>query len=315
MIITAQQLTQPMPQSAVAGNSASGKATVGGGYDNDAVGFYATIGGGESNIAGGQDATVGGGNNNEASGQNATVSGGKNNIASNTGSTVPGGQENAATAGLSFAAGYRAKANHLGSFVWADYTEADFASTAGDQFAVRASGGVKFETNKITVNTAKSYLWISGNGVRKYLESDSTIIDMTNFGGAAIQRGVTAGNKNVMLPITVMGPLYGQDVKITDVDIYWKGETGSDKIAAVLMRRQTGVCITSECYTDIKYDAIDHTCDQALYPTGCTQHYDITTGNVLSADSGILYLTIEFAFSGAATHIWIGGVRLTLEHS
>jgi len=56
--------------------------------------------------------------------------------------TVPGGEHNDATGDYSFAAGYRAKANHDGSFVWADSTTFDFASNGPDQFLVRASGGV-----------------------------------------------------------------------------------------------------------------------------------------------------------------------------
>ena len=44
-------------------------------------------------------------------------------------------------------------------------------------------------------------------------------------------------------------------------------------------------------------------------------HYDPTSNNVLTADSGILYLTLELAFSGSTTWVEIGGVRLTLEHN
>ena len=302
-------------------------STIGGGgistVENRVTDNYGTIGGGAQNQAGdnagttddARYATVGGGRGNSASAYVATVGGGRYNTASGKDSTVPGGRENAAAGDYSFAAGYGAKADHIGSFVWADHTSANFYSTADDQFAVRASGGVKFETDKIAVNTAKSYLWISGNGVRKFRESDSTIIDMTNFGGAVIQRGATVGNKNVMLPITIMGPLYGQDVKITGVDIYWKGETEFDGITAVLMRRQTGVCTTSSCYAVVISDFTDNVCDSGNYPEGCTIPFTPTTNNILTADSGILYMTIELAFSGASTQIWIGGVRLTLEHS
>jgi hypothetical protein len=42
----------------------------------------------------------------------------------------------------SLAAGYRALAGHNGTFVWADLTETDFASTASNQFLIRARGGV-----------------------------------------------------------------------------------------------------------------------------------------------------------------------------
>ncbi|MBA4387070.1 MAG: hypothetical protein C0404_03755 [Verrucomicrobia bacterium] len=59
-------------------------------------------------------------------------------------SVIPGGLNNAVSNGArnAFAAGYRAKANHAGSFVWADRQESDFASTATNQFLIRASGGL-----------------------------------------------------------------------------------------------------------------------------------------------------------------------------
>src|SRR5262249_40794959 len=54
---------------------------------------------------------------------------------------------NTAQGQWSFAAGYRAKANHNGTFVWADSTQADFASTGNDQFLIRATGGVGIGIN------------------------------------------------------------------------------------------------------------------------------------------------------------------------
>jgi len=125
------------------GNTASnGYATVGGGCDNDAEGYIATVGGGWNNGASGAGTTVGGGSSNIASGGTATVGGGYSNTASGDNATVPGGDRNTAQGNWSFAAGHRAKANHDGTFIWADSTDADFASTANDQFLVRASGGV-----------------------------------------------------------------------------------------------------------------------------------------------------------------------------
>ncbi len=93
-----------------------------------------------------------GGHNNTATNLNATVGGGKDNTASGSDATVPGGSTNTALGNLSFAAGFRAKANHQGSFVWADSTDVvvggtDFASTGNDQFLIRASGGVGIGTN------------------------------------------------------------------------------------------------------------------------------------------------------------------------
>ena len=61
-------------------------------------------------------------------------------------SMIPGGSRNLAKGDYSFAAGYRAKANHAGSFVWADHQEHDFGSTVANGFFVRSVGGVKLVT-------------------------------------------------------------------------------------------------------------------------------------------------------------------------
>ena len=47
----------------------------------------------------------------------------------------------------SFATGRNAYANHHGSFVWADQSSDTLYSSAGNQFNVRASGGIRFYTN------------------------------------------------------------------------------------------------------------------------------------------------------------------------
>jgi trimeric autotransporter adhesin len=149
-------------------------ATVGGGGNNVASGFYSTVGGGENNTAVGWLATVAGGENNHADGDHATVAGGSantanyahntavgggyGNVATNESSTVPGGSQNVAGGVYSFAAGQRAQAIHQGTFVWADSQAADFASTANDQFLIRAHGGVGIGTaiireGSVTINT------------------------------------------------------------------------------------------------------------------------------------------------------------------
>jgi hypothetical protein len=145
-------------------NNASGStSTVGGGFGNTASGTYSTIAGGSNNVADGlQRATVSGGGFNNASGNYATVSGGGGNTAgadyatigggsSNSASgayaIIPGGLANTAAGDHSFAAGRRAKALHEGAFVWAHSVNADFVSTADEQFLISANGGVGIGTN------------------------------------------------------------------------------------------------------------------------------------------------------------------------
>jgi hypothetical protein len=177
------------------------------------------------------------------------------------------------------------------------------------------SDGVSFIAggSGVIQSTAQSTLWISGNGIRKYLNSDTTIIDLDSIGGAFVKSGATTGNKNVMLPITIPGTLYGQKIRVTGIQIHWKSQTDLDGISAVLMRRQTGgVCNT--CYVNMLYDTEDKVCPSSDNANGCITTYSMTSNNELSADSGVMYLTIELGFSGTNTYVEIGGVRLLLEH-
>lgn len=148
---------------------------VSGGYNNTATGFASAVGGGFSNSTGSERATIGGGSGNNAGGAFSTIAGGYGNMAGALGSTViggaannaadyyatvAGGYSNVAGGGFSFAAGYRAKVRTAtqsgapngdeGTFVWADYREADFTSTGPNQFLIRAAGGVGIGTNSPT---------------------------------------------------------------------------------------------------------------------------------------------------------------------
>jgi hypothetical protein len=85
---------------------------------------------------------------NLATGIYATGGGGRGNGASGNYATVAGGYHNQAVGDFSFASGRRAHvaAAHAGAFLHADSHDADFRSTAADEFAVRATGGVRLVT-------------------------------------------------------------------------------------------------------------------------------------------------------------------------
>jgi trimeric autotransporter adhesin len=156
----------------VAGNNNVGNfvdaafATVSGGRNNAALGPFSTVGGGVNNSAA-LTSTVGGGDENTASEAGSTVGGGENNTARGFWSTVSGGFSNCAGGTYSWAGGQRAKVRpgadpvtgpcrgltypggdgDAGTFAWADAQMPNFVSTGGNQFLVRAAGGVYFGTN------------------------------------------------------------------------------------------------------------------------------------------------------------------------
>lgn len=129
-----------------AGGPLYGRATVAGGWENVASGDMAVIGGGSQNRAVMGHAVIGGGQFNTVSnGAWSAIGGGYSNRVLGVAATIPGGAYNEATEAATFAAGRRAKAIHPGAFVWADNSaNADFTSSAGCQFAVRATGGAHF---------------------------------------------------------------------------------------------------------------------------------------------------------------------------
>jgi len=141
--------------------AAAQHAAVGGGFANTADGYAAAVGGGAGNEAGNNHATIGGGAMNVVSGAYATVAGGRSNLASGSYDviggglgnevraalgTIPGGAQNYVGGSYSLAAGYGARAEHDGSFVWSG-TTTPFTTTAPRQFLIDASGGVGIGTN------------------------------------------------------------------------------------------------------------------------------------------------------------------------
>ncbi len=116
--------------------------TIAGGSHNYVSGDFASVGGGNRNAAVGLYSIVGGGYVDSACGDYSSVLGGSNNKAVGLGATILGGRHNITWGDNSYAAGYRARAEHHGSFVWGDLTEADISTTGENQFLIRASGGI-----------------------------------------------------------------------------------------------------------------------------------------------------------------------------
>lgn len=144
--------------------SNGGYKFIGGGRDNDVDAGFSSVVGGDSNsvlssygiVAGGRGNRVSGGlsgilagQRNYAGGAEAVCLGGHGDTANAAYSATLGGYRNrtGVSAKYSVAAGKRAKADHAGSFVWGDSTDADFVSTGINQFLVRATGGVGVGTN------------------------------------------------------------------------------------------------------------------------------------------------------------------------
>jgi hypothetical protein len=170
--------------------------TIGGGESNTTSMGHTVISGGGFNTASGTYATIGGGLNNTASGYGSTIGGGKNNVAAGTYATIPGGAENEANAYHTLAAGFRAKANHGGTFVWADSISSigvDFNSTGINQFLIRASGGVGIGSNspQAQLHVYDTPSEVNGGNLAAYVALMENGSAGTSADGMAIKIGTT----------------------------------------------------------------------------------------------------------------------------
>jgi hypothetical protein len=159
----------------------------------------------------------------------------------------------------------------------------------------------------IIQSTAKSYIWISGNNLQKSDSDDTTEFEYDLYGGYKVYGGSDwVHNKTVLLPVTIPGQLYGQDVTVTGLDLYYQTSDEFTGITITAMRRQNGVGTGDLIFRDEG----DHVCPDAP----CTLHWDLSQNNVLSDQQGILYIAMSLDFISATSYVQIGGARLTLEH-
>jgi trimeric autotransporter adhesin len=176
-VIAGSPTNQVTPETSGATIAGGGAGTVvpGGAVNANRVeSDFGTVGGGLSNVVYGQSlaAVIAGGFRNEAiNADYGSILGGSENKVSGRHATIGGGQGNVASGARSFAAGYKASAEHEGSFVWADSSpenrdaEGRFRSYLPNQFRILASGGVSL--------SSKTTLDFDG-GARQFINFDSS---------------------------------------------------------------------------------------------------------------------------------------------
>jgi hypothetical protein len=225
-------------------------STIAGGTENQVQdnAWRAAIGGGAYNsVAAILSGTVAGGTSNQltAGASQSVISGGQSNTVTAQWGMIPGGRNNVVSGDYSLAAGRRARANNSGSFVWADATDVDFASTGINQFIVRASGGVGINTNNPTAK-----LHIAGTpGVDGIRFPDGTLQTTAATAPSAPQvlfangAGSDPATTNAFLatPVTVTITSSAQRVLVTSHKAFGSGAVaGANNLNLFIGYRLTG---------------------------------------------------------------------------
>ncbi|MGD2079227.1 MAG: tail fiber domain-containing protein, partial [Chloroflexota bacterium] len=187
----------------------------------------------------------------------ATVSGGYGNQATAENATVPGGYLNEATALNSFAAGQRAKANHEGSFVWADNsTDADFASDTTNQFKIRAYSGLHVADGVGN--------WVEINGLTQQINANSGAYlswggTWTNASDRKAKENMATVDGQEILDRLAEVPITSWNYKVEDEAVKHIGPTAQDFYAAF------GLGDSDTAIGTVDADGVSLAAVQALY--------------------------------------------------
>jgi hypothetical protein len=156
------------------------------------------------------------------------------------------------------------------------------------------------------VKGADSYIFVPGNALIKNLNTDATRWDIQANGAARIWRGSTAGTKVIYLPVTLPGVLYGQNVTVKELRVYYRSQNGANSyITETDLYAQTD----ADSWLRMRSDTTDRTSNTAASYT-----LAVTQTNVLSPTQGVIGLFMYLSFANDTDYIQIGGARLRLGH-
>ena len=156
------------------------------------------------------------------------------------------------------------------------------------------------------VKGADSTIFVPGSALVRNLNTDTTRWDIQANGAARVWRGATAGTKVIYFPVTLPGVLYGQDVTIKQVRVYYRNQNGTNNY---ITETDLYVQTDADSWLQIVSDTANRTSNTATNYT-----LTPTQNNVLTNDQGILGLFLYLNFANDTEYIQIGGVRLTLGH-
>ena len=156
------------------------------------------------------------------------------------------------------------------------------------------------------VKGADSYVFVPGNALIRNLNTDTTRWDIQANGAARIWRGPTAGTKVIYLPVTLPAVLYGQNVTVEEMRVYYRSQNGANSyIDETDLYAQTD----ADSWIQMRTDTNNHSSSTAASYT-----LAITQNNVLSSTQGAMGLFMYLHFANDTDYMQIGGVRLRLGH-
>ncbi len=198
----------------------------------------------------------------------------------------------------SFAAGQGAQADHHGAFVWADSTGDPLASTADDEFRVRATGGVNFDVgdnafrvagdfevggdlqaDRLVYSSPRTHYYVVGGEDFKAVLSQYTHVSPSAQGGAYI---LGPGDADMVAPVhlphgatLVELKVFFCDESTSDLDVKLKSKSldsglYSTTLAEVTSSGVSGYDSKSDTVSSSQYKVVDNTSRSLHILAWCT---------------------------------------------
>lgn len=185
---------------------------------------------------------------------------------------------------------------------------ADSPAGAAGYFINNISDGATVKTagSGIIQSSAPTYLFIPGSAFVLNSSGDTNRWDM-NGGTVKFDYGSSGSDtRHVEFPITIPGVLSSQNVKVSEVRIYYGCEDPDSNIAQSILSRSKNSATPQFLFQDTTTRDSDRFTSYAPAISSATA--------TLSADSGPLSLSLSFNFDNASDYIQINVIRVTLEH-
>ena len=150
-----------------------------------------------------------------------------------------------------------------------------------------------------------SYLWVPGN----LAVTPNTDVRLYPFSYGKVRANITAGSgsRSVYIPIAIPGRLYGHDVVVEEVRVYYYTSDVNTDINDTWVRKLTAAD---------GYDTIATENDPQNSTTATSYPVPISASSnyTLTAGSGPLSVQLRIVFDDAGDYVHIGGVRVRLGH-
>jgi hypothetical protein len=156
------------------------------------------------------------------------------------------------------------------------------------------------------VKGADSYVFVPGSSLVKNLSSDTTRWDIQSNSAARIWRGATAGTKIVYFPITLPAVLYGQNVTLEQLTVYYKCNNATN---GYIDRTVLNVQTDADSWVNVIDDGTHR-----ISTTPASYTFTLSSNNVISNTQGTLSMFLTLSFANDTDFVDVSSIRLRLGH-